>query len=266
MVDGRAGDDTIMFIAFRTDASSQIGTGHFMRCLTLANELKKQGAKISFVSRHLPAHLNEMLVEKGMNYVSLNSESTTKSNDELAHSEWLGVSQAQDALETVQVLTDYSLDWIVVDHYALDTRWEGIVNKITTKLMVIDDLADRQHNCDFLLDQNWFNNMDTRYDELVSPQCTKLFGPKFALLRPDFSVSRKEDKPRNGDVKRIFVFFGGSDPHCLTEMILRALSDSELLHIKVDAVIGENNPHQLELKKLVAQRPNTNLHIQVQNI
>jgi len=85
-------------------------------------------------------------------------------------------------------------------------------------------------------------------------------------LRPEFAEARKKYKPRNGDVKRIFVFFGGSDPHNLTGMTLRALSDLELAHMKVDAVIGENNLHRDELEKLVTLRPLTNLHIQVGNI
>ena len=113
-----------MNIAFRTDATSQIGTGHFMRCLTLADALKSQGAYIRFVSRNLPAHLSEMLKAKGMDFVALPNDVVDERGGDLAHSQWLCASQTQDAHATVQALSDKQWDWIVVDHYALDARWE----------------------------------------------------------------------------------------------------------------------------------------------
>jgi len=95
-----------MNIAFRTDATLQIGTGHFMRCLTLADELKKQGAQIRFVSRNLPEHLRDMLAAKGMELVSLANTVSATPIDDLAHSNWLGISQAQDAQDTIQALAE----------------------------------------------------------------------------------------------------------------------------------------------------------------
>ena len=108
--------------------------------------------------------------------------------------------------------------------------------------------------------------MEVRYDGLVPANCTKIFGPEYALLRPEFAEVRKKYKPRNGDVKRIFVFFGGSDPHNLTGMTLRALSEPELAYLKVDAVIGNNNPQRAELQELISKRPLTHLSIQVDDI
>ena len=109
-----------MKIAIRTDASSQIGTGHFMRCLTLADGLSERGAKIRFISRHLPEHLRSMLPEKGYEFVRLNSALNDTPLDEHAHAHWLGVSQAQDAADSIRALSDGACDWIIVDHYALD--------------------------------------------------------------------------------------------------------------------------------------------------
>ena len=144
-----------MRIAIRTDASSQIGTGHFMRCLTLANGLTERGAKIRFVSRHLPEHLRSMLAEKGHEFVSLDSTQNEMAMDELAHAHWLGVSQAQDAADSIRMLSDEAWDWLVIDHYALDIRWESALRRITKRIMVIDDLADRQHDCGVLLLQSF---------------------------------------------------------------------------------------------------------------
>lgn len=237
-----------MNIAFRTDASNQIGTGHFMRCLTLAVELKKQGAQISFISRNLPVYLSEMLSAKGMVYMCLSTDTKLESVDDLAHSKWLGTSQFQDAQATIQALVDYPCDWIVVDHYALDMRWENAVRASCKKLMVIDDIADRQHNCDVLLDQNYYTDMQMRYIGKVPDHCQLLLGPRYALLREEFRRLRKQVKPHTGEVKRILVFFGGVDPYSYTGLAIQALAELKIT-LPVDVVIGSQHPNREQIKK-----------------
>lgn len=141
-------------IALRVDASTQIGTGHFMRCLTMADALRERGARPRFVSRHLPEYLRSKLAEKGHDFVLLQGASENMAVDELAHAPWLGVSQSQDADATINALSDQHWDWIIVDHYALDCRWESRLRRSADKILAIDDIADRQHDCDVLLDQN----------------------------------------------------------------------------------------------------------------
>ena len=237
-----------MKIAFRTDVSSQIGTGHFMRCITLADELKKQATQISFISRDLPLHLSKMLSAKGVKYIPLTKHDTQKSTDELAHSNWLGTSQAQDAQATIQALVDSSWDWVVVDHYALDKRWESLVRGTCKKLMVIDDLADRQHDCDVLLDQNYYADMQTRYSGKVPIQCQLLLGPRYALLREEFRILREKVKARTGDVKKILVFFGGVDEGNYTSLALLALSELNIT-LQVDVVIGSQHPNREQIQQ-----------------
>jgi UDP-2,4-diacetamido-2,4,6-trideoxy-beta-L-altropyranose hydrolase len=237
-----------MKIAFRTDASSQIGTGHFMRCLTLADELKKQGSHIRFISRNLPLHLIEMLNAKGMEYISLITDAQQEPIDELAHSSWLGTSQAQDAQATLQALADQSWDWIIVDHYALDERWERAVRANCKKLMVIDDLADRQHDCDVLLDQNFYADMQTRYNGKVPMQCQLLLGPRYALLREEFITLREKVKVRTGNVKKILVFFGGVDADNYTSLAIQALAELNITP-QVDVVIGSQHPNREQIQQ-----------------
>jgi len=150
-------------IAVRVDASVQIGTGHFMRCLTLADGLRERGAKIRFVSRHLPEHLRSMLAEKGHEFVPLDSAKNDMPLDELEHAHWLGVSQPQDAADSIQALSEEAWDWLIVDHYALDMHWESAMRRTAKQIMVIDDIADRRHDCDVLLDQNFYSDMQKRY-------------------------------------------------------------------------------------------------------
>lgn len=236
-----------MKIAFRTDASSQIGTGHFMRCLTLADALKKKGAQIRFVSRELPVHLRDMLAAKGIEFEALGEKSAPLPTGDLAHAHWLGASQEQDAQATILALSDLNWDWLIVDHYALDVRWESILRQVVRQIMVIDDLADRQHDCDILLDQNYYADMQTRYIGKVPTHCQLLLGPRYALLRDEFRILREQIKPRTGPVKRILVFFGGVDAGNYTGIAIKALAELVIEGLNVDVVIGSQHPCRTEI-------------------
>jgi UDP-2,4-diacetamido-2,4,6-trideoxy-beta-L-altropyranose hydrolase len=237
-----------IYIAFRVDASNQIGTGHFMRCLTLADELQKQGAQIRFISRNLPTHLSVMLTAKGMEYLPLSIDEASQAGDDLAHASWLGTSQSQDAQATVIALANHLWDWIVVDHYALDKRWESAVRGSCKKLMVIDDIADRQHDCDVLLDQNYYADMKTRYISKVPTHCQLFLGPRYALLREEFRTLRNKVKVRTGDVKKILVFFGGVDADNYTSLAIQALAELNSKQ-QVDVVIGSQHPKQEQIQQ-----------------
>jgi len=233
-------------ITFRTDASLTIGTGHAMRCLTLAMALKRKGAEVLFVSREHPGHLCEEMSASGfavarMSVMSKRQADNTASEVDLpVHAHWLGASWKQDAEETQEAInkTFGTTDWLIVDHYALDMRWETVLRPHTKRLMVIDDLADRNHDCDLLLDQNLFSNADARYVGKVPPHCGLMLGPHYALLRPQFTEARESHRVRDGSVRRILVFFGGGE--CRTE-ILKASSALRRLNkpgITVDVVVS----------------------------
>lgn len=242
------------YIAFRTDASDKIGTGHFMRCLTLADALKQTGAGIRFISRHLPEHLRSMLAEKGHEFIPLANAQNDATLDGLAHAHWLRTSQAQDAQATIQALSDRSWDWLVVDHYALDFRWESILRQTAKRILVIDDLADRQHDCDVLLDQNFYADMQTRYTGKVPAHSQLLLGPRYALLRDEFRQLHEQIKPRTGPVKRVLVFFGGVDADNYTGRAIEALSEIDISGLHVDVVIGAQHPYREQIKAACAQQ------------
>ncbi len=241
-----------MNIAIRVDASVQIGTGHFMRCLTLSDGLKQCGAHIRFVSRELPVHLRDMLAAKGMELASLDSNASAPPIDDLAHAHWLGTSQTQDAQDTIQALSDRTWDWLIVDHYALDARWESAMRSSARQIMVIDDIADRQHECDVLLDQNFYADMQTRYTGKVPSHCQLLLGPRYALLRDEFRTLREQVKPRTGPVKRVLVFFGGVDADNHTGRAIEALTEIKISGLHVDVVIGAQHPCREQIKAACA--------------
>jgi UDP-2,4-diacetamido-2,4,6-trideoxy-beta-L-altropyranose hydrolase len=257
-----------MKIVFRVDASILIGSGHVMRCLTLADELCNAGAKVSFVTRKHEANLNGVIRDKGFQVFELPVTKQTNLCDGVRcdYAQWLCVSQQVDARETIYALGGIRPEWLIVDHYAIDQEWEQLVSSHVNRIMVIDDLANRKHACDMLLDQNYVIGMDERYMGLVPVSCTTLLGPGYAMLRKEFIKARKTLKERDGSVDRVFVFFGGVDSANMTTKALQALSATEFSHIHVDVVIGVANPNRDELAGLAKLRDETSLHVQVENI
>lgn len=236
-------------IAIRTDATRQTGTGHFMRCLTLADGLLRCGAKIRFVSRGLPAHLCDMLAQRSIELASLDGGKEGGTKGDLQHAHWLGCSQEQDAKVTQLALSDQQWDWLIVDHYALDARWESKLRGSARRILAIDDIADRQHDCDILLDQNFYADMQTRYTGKVPAWCTMLLGPRFALLREEFRTLCEHARQRTGPVKKILVFFGGVDSDNYTGLAIEVLSELKKPSIQVDVVIGAQHPCRSAIEK-----------------
>jgi len=259
-----------MKILIRADASVQIGTGHVMRCLTLADELRGRGAEAVFVCREFEGNLCGYIEEKGYIVHRLPVFDTPKQNIEgsLKHAEWLGDDWQTDARQVEEIIKDLDThpDWLVADHYALDKRWEGCLRPYCKKIMIIDDLADRPHDCDLLLDQNFYENLESRYDGLVPAWCKKLLGPKYALLRPEFSEARKNLRKRDGHVKRIMIFFGGSDPTNETAKALEAIRMLNRPDIAVDVVVGALNPHRQGIEQIASDLPNCTCHFNVEDM
>lgn len=248
-----------MKVAFRVDASSSIGSGHVMRCLTLADRLCELGAEIYFLCRELPGNMNCHIEAKGYRVCRLDLEG------KLLGEGWAylaDVEQTKSALGAIGA----SVDWLVVDHYDIDARWEMLERSYTKKILVIDDLANRRHDCEVLLDQNYYPNMAHRYDKLAPQNCHKLLGPAHALLRPEFLEARKKMRPCHGKVERILIFFGGSDPTNETEKTLLVLRRLNLPNISLDVVVGSANPHRLQIEKLCSEMPNTFFHCQILNM
>lgn len=249
-----------MRIAVRVDASSQMGTGHLMRCLTLAETLSKKGALVRFISRELPTHLQLMVRKKECELIVLKSDQTNLLPGKLHHSHWLGTTQDKDASETVYALSGCIWDWLVVDHYAIDQHWETLVAPSVKRLMVIDDLADRQHCCDLLLDQNLVTDLDIRYAGKVSESCCLLLGPKYALLQRDYVDVPGDAATLRESIRRILVFFGGADQRNLTGRSISAFLALDRSDIEVDVVISAGSPHANAIHQQVQGHGNIHLH------
>lgn len=236
-------------VAFRVDASTLIGSGHVMRCLSLADALSEAGARCFFVMRQEPGSLEGAVRSRGHHVLMLSSGGTEKnasrSESEPPHAGWLGVSWEVDASDTLQALKGIELDWLVVDHYALDQRWETQVLGCCRRLMAIDDLADRKHQCDLLLDQNLGRKPDD-YDGLVPGHAKRLIGSDYALLRPEFSRARalSVEERKTREPGNILVSMGGVDAANVTGYVLRVLDTIEVVaSCRVTVVLGAACPH-----------------------
>lgn len=235
-----------MRIAFRTDASDAIGTGHLARCLTLADALAAAGHECRFVMRQ--AEGSGAVEARGHSIAQLPAAETHTRGD-LPHSAWLGVPQERDAEETLAAIADEAWDWVLADHYALDRRWERALRASGARLMAIDDLADRDHDCDLLLDQNLQGAPD-RYARRVAAHCELLLGPRFALLRPEFAALRKAPGNPAGP---LLVYFGGVDAAGATLLALEGIERAGLAARGVTVVAGERNPHLAAIRAWTAR-------------
>ncbi len=255
---------------FRVDASVEIGSGHVMRCLTLARALREHGIQCAFICREHEGHLGELIKKNGFGLFLLPTEieSDLQTDSGLAHSNWLHCSIDMDVKQTRQVLPE-KIDYLIVDHYALDARWESQMRSVCQKIVVIDDLADREHDCDILLDQN-LGTTEGDYSGLVPTHCIKLIGPKFALLRPDFTQWREYSLQRrkHPQLKNILVSMGGVDKDNITRQILHQLSISSLpAECTITVIMGATAPWLEDIQNFAIKMPiATKVLVNVENM
>jgi len=249
-----------MNIFIRVDASIEIGTGHVMRCLTLASQLKKEGKNVFFICRRADGDCSPLIKEKGFKIIHLPS---------IRGSLWKYIEEhwRLDAEQSIDILKKYHVHQLIIDHYSIDKKWEQLVRAYTDEIMVIDDLANRPHDCDILLDQNFYLNMESRYEYLVPKHTSLLLGPRYALLRDEFIEAKSNIKPFKKKIERLFIFFGGSDPTNETEKVLHAIIPlMKRYNIQVDVVVGNLNPKRLYIEQICKNIQGANYYCQINNI
>ena len=241
----------------RADASLDIGTGHVMRCLTLADELQTRDIASYFITRPHRGNIIDVIKQRGHQCIVLSNIVSSASDLLKGYEKWLGCTPEQDAKEVINCIKHLNADICIVDHYALDVRWENLLRKKIKKVCVIDDLANRNHNCDLLIDQN-VGRVATDYSPLVPSECELLLGPEFSLLRNEFNLFRYDsllNKTRS-KMRSIIISMGGIDQANATAKVLHSLKKCKIPNnCEITIIMGGKSPWLAEVEKLSLEIP-----------
>lgn len=231
-------------ILFRVDSGHRIGSGHVMRCITIANELRRNfDVTPIFATVAHEGHVISKIEENGHNVHELHrSRSRIYGDHEKppSHAPWLDSSWDYDAAQTRQLIRDLDPMKVVVDHYALDSEWERSAIQDIEKTFILDDLADRKHHTLELVDHT-LRRKSLDYKDLVPKECKLHIGLNYAILRPEFLVARKSKIRGSIDqgVKKVLVSMGGVDTENHTQKVLSALiALPNFSTLEIDVVCG----------------------------
>lgn len=253
-------------VALRVDASAIMGTGHLRRCLSLAQALTDAGATVAFVCRALDSVSAQVLasVDLDVHWLPEPPAGFVPTAGAPPHAAWAGISQERDALDTLQALHGWSPDWVVVDHYAFDARWHEQVRAAAgSRLLVIDDTADRDLAADALLDHNWDADHHAKYAGRLRREPQRLCGPRFALLSAAYRHA-----PRhvfNAVVRSIGVFMGGTDPGGVSARVLAACRAAGFAG-PVEVVSTSANPQLADLQQACTSDPSATLTLDLPDL
>jgi len=257
-----------MNVLIRADASIEQGTGHIMRCLTLAQELVGRGAEVYFICAKYQGNLIQYIQEKRnfrVHTIRAGSEGISSTFPDQVSTQ-VNFHSQNDADFTLDIVKQFSsVDWLIVDHYEIDKKWEKKGSSFVKNIFVIDDLANRPHLCDLLLDQNYYLRTQ-RYYGLTPENCILKLGPDYALLREEFLVYKKKIGRRSRNIKRVLISFGGTDPTNESLKALKALYLLKWEDVWIDVIVGSKNPNKTMIHAQTELMANTHFHCQVENM
>lgn len=232
---------------FRCDGGSGIGNGHVVRCLTLADALAAEGWSCAIACNPEAARSIPALARCGHKIHEIVTEN--------------GAAE-------LKAWRPEGCELLIVDHYGLDAGYETACRPWARRIMVIDDLADRPHDCDILLDQT-SGRQPGDYRDLAPNHCRRLLGTEFVLLRPQFCAARGDALARDRakqPVQRVFVGMGGIDGRKLTPLVLEAIQRSGL-DVAVDVVLGGRADSLAAVRAMVADFPlSIELHVDIDEV
>ena len=220
------------------DASTEIGSGHILRCLTLSRELKNKFSKIIFLTSNNSKPILENIKPISIEIMHISSLKNLKS------------ANYDDLSETIKkIVLNYSEDnnFLLIDHYDVDFNLESILKHLFSKIFVIDDLANRKHQCDLLIDYGYYNDFENRYNKFVSKNTKKLLGPKYMIIRPEFREKSKKIFQEKIELKKILITFGSVDDTNECEKVLDALCSLTKNQFEIFVIAGSYNQNFLHL-------------------
>ena len=233
----------------RVDSSPEIGIGHMMRCLTLAQELKNNFDKIIFLTQKDSGDFIGTIMKNEFEVIFI----PTTNND-------------PNIIKNLITAYSENKNFLLIDHYDIDSNFESSLKNIFERIFVIDDLANRKHDCDLLIDQNYYRDLNQRYEKLIQNGTITLLGPKYAIIRPEFRKINKKTIKKNSQIKKILVSFGGSDPTNECKKVLDALCSIENSKFEIIVAAGIYNHKFEQLKKLYEKYSNIKIYRHVDEL
>ena len=231
-----------MNIAFRTDSSYTIGTGHIHRCLNIARKFKKKKSKCFFFVNDYPGNINKIIQKE----FALFNLSTNYSQYSYSHK-----SNIYDANLTVKLIKKLNIDLLFIDNYLIQEKWEEKVSKFC-KIVFISDYLDRKSHCNFYINYNVpYENISTSKN--LNQTCKKLIGTDYTIIKKLPNLKKKSLK------KKIVVFMGGVDTNNFTKKIISILSDRVFIDFEKVIIIGIRNKNKQSIFKQVKNLKNFNI-------
>lgn len=255
-----------MQVAIRVDCSTRLGTGHVLRCRSLAAALDSLGAQVAFVTRLQDAASTAIFETFPYQVIWLDSREEDRSGPCSAHHvDQAAISWESDADETARALANFRPDWVCVDHYALDADWHKRVrDRLGCRVLAIDDLGNRPIAADILLDANVSHDHAAKYRGRLLPSVRGLFGPHFALLAPAYRHQHRY--AFNETVRSIGIFMGGTDPDGASELVLCECRTSAGFVGPLEVVSTSANPRLTSLREACARDGNATLTVDLPDL
>jgi len=263
-----------MTFIFRCDSAEFIGSGHIRRCLHIAKELKERGADSIFICNSFEGNINKEIknnfevLELPKKNIELKKKKFYRQNINQLYKDWLGCDEEEDAINTINLILrkkNITIDFIIVDHYSLGEIWEKKIKndlkKINEnlKIFVIDDLFNRKHYCEILLNQNYYNNyILDKYKNILEINSQLLLGPNYALLGSEYFGINNLTIQRN-QIKRILVYLGGVENQ-IHNQVIESISQDKFSDITFDYIISEESKYYSYLKKIEKKIDNLYVH------
>ena len=247
--------NTSSTLFIRADASSQIGTGHVMRCIALGqawqDTVQSSGfgvqGSVVFICAEVPDALAERIQSEGFNLVRIDAEPGSPED----------LKQALAAVSSFRSQVSSFPSWLALDGYHFNLVYQQGVRAARHKLLLIDDYNHLpQYECDILLNQN-INALELNYN--INPDARRLLGVRYTMLRREFTARggtgfqglEKTERIFPNIGKNVLVTLGGADPDNVTSKVIQALQllDMPELHVKV--IVGPANPHRASLEDAI---------------
>ncbi len=222
-----------MRLLLRADASAQIGMGHVMRCLALAQACHSQCGEAIFAMSVAGGAVANQLERQGVSILRFTGTPGSR-----ADAEWTStLARRQQA------------SWVVIDGYQFDGAYQRRLRTGQFSVLAMDDFGHAGHYySDLVVNQNIFAE-EVTYDNR-EPHTRLLLGTRYALLRQEFLRHRREPRTRpTNAATNVLVTLGGADPNNITSIVLRAFEVLARHELKIRVVIGLSNPHRLDLER-----------------